>query len=609
MIQKYTQLSDTHRNLVQYAIAKVFGVDNQSLIDEVFQHANWCEIPAGAVLFKEGEKHFDVFVLVSGRMVAVLDKPGSGREVLGEISRGETVGEMALLTGEPRSATVLAVRDSLLMQITHEAFEKLAKKHPQIVFNIARLIIQRLQRVNISQKVAYNVVNICLVPGSNGVDMNAFARQLHQFMSRYGNCLLLTAELVDQYLDQPGMARTSAEDTFSSQRLTMWLDQQEAQHDFLILVTDGHTSAWAKRCIRQADEILYICQADDTPSQRLKEMASHSSSLSTSKTLVLLQPPHTDLPSGTAAWLKNLNFKFHHHIKLGEKAGYERLARFLSGNPVGLVLSGGGAKGIAHIGVYRAMVEAGVPIDLVGGTSIGSVIGGLIALGKTPQEVHDMAREYFLNNPTPITDFNVLPIISLMRGRKMDHLLSRVFGQINIEDCWLNNFWISTNLTNTTPFIHRKGSLARAIRCSISLPGIFPPVVYQQCIHVDGGIFNNLPIDVIMALGVKKIAAVDLDVTQDEHLGIDQLPSTWQILLNRMYSRNSQHQIPSLMTTIMKSCMVSSDVQARKFRSEVGLYFNPDVSKVGLMDWKQYDETVKIGYEHACEVIEQWEGF
>lgn len=603
-------LIETYGPLIRESLGKYFGLIDPASIEQVIELSEWQELRAGKYLIRQGEQSTDLYILISGRLIALINKGQSKQEILGEITRGETIGEMALFTGEPRSASIVAVRDSLLLKLSKAAFQRLLKDHPEILFNITRVIIQRLKRVNLSKTVTYKVVNICIAPGSQHLNLQGIASDLHKLLSKYGKCMLLSTSIVDVLLGKEGIAKARSENQDDYRKLSMWLEKVEAAHDFLIYIAEDVDSGWTERCLRQADEILFVCQNDGITHPLAKQFFSRRSEpISINKTLVLLHEPSEKMPAATGELLKKYNFKSHHHVRLGNMDDLDRLARFLSGNAVGLVLSGGGARGLAHIGVYKAMAEAGIKPDMVGGTSIGSIIGGLIAVGTEPGELEEMARQYFLKNPTPITDLNFLPLISLMRGRKMEKLLNQVFGTTTIEDCWLNFYCVSTNLTSSAPVVHNNGSLATAIRCSISLPGIFPPVINGGCVHVDGGIFNNLPIDVMNSNGIKKIAAVDLEVKTEELLEIEKLPNAWGVIKSNLGMSESNVEVPTLMSTIIHSCTVASDVQARRWRPLVGLYFNPKLSNVGLMEWKRFDEIVEFGYRHAVEVLDTWEGF
>ncbi len=522
-------------------------------------------------------------------------------------------GEMALFTGEPRSATILALRDSVVVKVTKEAFEEMIRRHPTMVINIAKLIIQRLKRLNLAEHLAYKVVNICLVPISKHLDWGSVARRIAAELKQHGKVLLLDAATVDGHLHRKGLAQVAQSDQERYQHLLAWLDEMEAQHDFVLYIADDHLSEWTKKCIRQADEILLAADAGSCSALSPVESWLAKEKEKTpqiSQTLLLVhREGGANVSGGASRWLENRMVKFHHHLRWDVRQDFKRLGRFLSGKAVGLVLSGGGAKGMAHIGVYRALKERGVEFDLVGGTSIGSVIGAFIAQELSPEEIYERNRAYFLNNPTPVTDFNLLPIISFMKGKKLDRLLRQVFGDQDLEDLWINFFCVSSNLTQTRAMVHRRGLLRQALRASISLPGIFPPVICDNEILVDGGIFDNLPIGVMGDLGIARIIAVDLDVKADYALPENRMPSSWRVLAEKLFTRRPRLKVPTIMSTIIQTSTIYSELQARRYRSEVGLYFHPDVRKFGLMDWKKFDEIVEVGYRHACEVLDRWEGF
>ncbi|RMF24284.1 MAG: hypothetical protein D6765_12005, partial [Bacteroidetes bacterium] len=347
----------------------------------------------GEVLFEQGERGRDLYILVSGRLQAVVRQHNGQTKVIGEVSRGETVGEMALFTGEPRSASIVALRDSVVVKVSQEAFQEMIRRHPTMVINIAKLIIQRLKRLNLAEQLAYKVVNICLVPVSKGLDRAGVARRLADELSRHGKVLLLDAAAVDEHFHSPGLAQAAQTDQERYQPLVAWLDEMEALHDFVLYLADAEPTEWTKKCLRQADEILLLADAQASPAFSAVERWLAEGEETTprkSQTLLLLHREGGAQVTGRAArWLKQRRVKFHHHLRWSLRKDFERLARFLSGKAVGLVLSGGGAKGMAHIGVYRALVESGVQFDLVGGTSIGSVMGAFIAQELSPEEIFE----------------------------------------------------------------------------------------------------------------------------------------------------------------------------------------------------------------------------
>jgi len=595
---------------VRANLSKVFGEMDQAMFNSIVPLLEWRELPGNQYLFHQGESGDSLFVLLSGRLQVVIKRPGAAEETVGEISKGETVGEMALFTGKPRTAGIIAVRDSVLVQISRSAFEEIVSSYPNVVMNITKLIIERLNQRNVGERVPNRVANIAVIPLSPGSDLNGFSSQLAAKMQGHGNTLHLTAGSVNSILQKEGIANSLSNDEAYHQ-LSAWLDDQEAKHDYFIYQADAEATEWTKRCLRHADEVLLIAHAHDDPALKKIENAllyGPNKITSAGQVLVLLHEDQASETTNTSQWLSERTLRRHHHLVAGAESDMARLGRFLTGNAIGLVLSGGGAKGLAHIGVYRALVEHNIPIDMIGGTSIGSIISGPIAKRWSPEKLHGTAREAFLANPTPISDYNLLPIVSLLKGHRLNKLLKGFLGQSNIEDLHLSYFCISSNLTKTKAVVHRQGSLFQAVRASISLPGVFPPTIIGKDLHIDGGIFNNLPIDVMEEMGVGHIAAVDFDMGGEEGIEINAIPSTWQIIKSKLWGKK-RYNIPSLMATLIQSTTLNSDHKTRSIRSHAGLYFNPDLSKFGLIEWKSFDQIVEAGYQEAKAVLEKWEGF
>jgi predicted acylesterase/phospholipase RssA len=268
----------------------------------------------------------------------------------------------------------------------------------------------------------------------------------------------------------------------------------------------------------------------------------------------------------------------HHHVRRNTVTDWARLGRFLSGTATGLVLSGGAAKGIAHIGVIRALEEAGIPIDFLGGTSMGALMGAGRAHDWSGEKMRQVARPVFLSKPT--SDLNLFPRVSLFKGAKMESVLQKLFGETQIEDLWLNFFAVSCNLTQKRPHIHRTGRLGDALRASISIPGAFPPKTIGGERFVDGGVFNNMPIDVMATFGVGTLMAVDL-----RDYDSAQKPST------------------GLLSVIVEASMVAGQYLAAQNSPQVDLLFNPPTGGVGMLEWGKFDTIEQVGYEHAREVL------
>ena len=400
--------------LLRKHLRDFLGDVEPAAMDQLTAHLTWLELPGGQALMTQGEVGDAMFVLVSGRMrVSITDEDGHER-VVREITRGQVVGEMSLLTDDPRSATVVAVRDSVLARLGKPEFNHLLSTSTVVSMALTRQIVRRLQTP--SQRGALDrPVAIGLLPISEGISGTAlaeFAEQLAAGLRQVGTVAVLDAARLDTLAGTPGLSAQPASDVDATRRIAVCLDEMESSHAFVLLLADPAPSAWTQRCSRHCDELLLLAHADAPPDLHATEvecLMQRPTRAQTTEILVLLHPPGRASPQGTQGWLRHRPLAGHVHVRQQESADMARLARLVSRTGVGLVLAGGGARGAAHAGVYRALVEHGIPIDAVGGTSMGAVFGALMAMDAEPKAVIDMFANYFGANPTG--DFSLLPMI------------------------------------------------------------------------------------------------------------------------------------------------------------------------------------------------------
>jgi predicted acylesterase/phospholipase RssA len=279
----------------------------------------------------------------------------------------------------------------------------------------------------------------------------------------------------------------------------------------------------------------------------------------------------------------------------------------LTGKATTLVLGGGGARGFAHIGVLKALQETGrIEIDALGGSSIGSIVAAQIAMGWSLDEITERNRKAFAQNKA-LHDLT-LPLVSLLKGRHGDRILEDFFGDTLIEDLTHDFFCVSTNLTRGSVVIHRRGELLSSIRASISVPGILPPVFSAGDILVDGGVLNNLPVDVMQGLHQSDVIAVDVSPVEDLSTGPDfkQCPAPWEILWQQIKPGASAHKVPKIFDILMRSATIASTRAAQKMSREVSLFLHPPTEAFGMTEWNAFDHLVELGYESSKAPIEDW---
>jgi len=566
------------------------GLDRDARLT-IEAEAGWTALQSGDVLFREGDAADALYVVVTGRLRVLVASPSGAEVALAEVGRGEIVGEMALLTGDPRSATVVAVRDTRLVRLSRAAFERIVQQCPGAMLLVTRRLVRRLQQANRGPRAQASLATIALVPLDARVDPVALGDLLVHALGAAGTATLVTRARVDAEVGR-GVASGDADEG----RLVAWLDGLERDYRYVVYAGDAGATPWTARCGRQADRLLFVADGDREPVAAMGETVQHLARVPARRDLLLLHASAAQ-PTRTSDWLALSGARAHHHVRLHEPADIARLSRLLTGRGVGLVLGGGGARGFAHIGVIQALQEAGVPIDAIGGTSMGAVIAAQFAAGADITELREVNRRHWVKQ-NPLKD-KTLPVVALLAGRRLDRMIDTMFGTLQIEDLWTNFFCVSADLTRAEMRVHERGALGRAVRASMSLPGIAIPVHDTGSMLVDGGLLNNLPADVMRAT-CGKVIAVDVSPAKDLAIAAPYPPaaSGWRLLWGRRASN-----LPGIGAILMRSVMLSSTRHQTSIAREVDLFLHPSLESFGMFEWDAVDGIADAGYRFAREAL------
>lgn len=597
--------------LVDHLRTFLQGIEPEAL-ELLCNHLEWVEVPGGSTLISQGEPGESMYITVSGRLRAyVRDADGQQRRVA-DMGRGQIIGEISLFTDAPRAATVVAVRDSVLVRLTKDMFKHLLASSAQVSIALTRQIIQRLQ-AGPAPAAMERPVALGLLPISAGVELRAFGDALAQQLSRIGSVRVVDSATVDAELHTPGISHREGADATANRRIAMLLDEIEARHDFVLLLADPEPTPWTRRVSRHCDELLLLADARAEPAVHPIEsqcLMRRSPLTEAAEILVLLHPGDTQCPQGTQQWLARRPVADHIHVRPALERDMARLARIQSRTAVGLVLAGGGARGFAHLGVYRALQEQGVEIDCVGGTSIGSVMAAYVASDQPLDRVMANARSAFATNPTG--DWSLLPLLSLIKGQRLRRILEQAVHRLvgfpaQIEDLWKNYYCVATNYSKASEQIVRRGSLVKSLLASISIPGALPPVVHEGDLLCDGGTFNNFPVDVMRGMrGVGTVIGVDLNFRKPRRVDLEDVPTNWALLRDRLRPRGQRrYKLPSLASYLMNVTILYSMSRQRQSQQLTDLYFNPPLDRVGMLEWNRFEQIVQQGYAHGNEVLEK----
>ena len=566
-------------------------------------------LAGGEWLMRQGEEGDALYLLVQGRLQVLVTTPGQGGEsepvFIGEVTPGDSVGEVSLLTGEPRSASIQAIRDSLLVKIGRASFDRLAAQHPALVMKLAGNVASVLHKsTSGKQKSSRRLATISLMPLDDSERVMAFCRQLEGKLTAHGTVLSLTSENLGRS-GAPISQLSEGQDV--PQSLRLWLNDQESKHDFLLFQCLPANSKWTRLARRQSDLVVFVGNAksssEPAPWENALEEACQRSTAR--RMLVLLQPADDGGIQGTANWLDWRHPDFHLHVRDEHPHDISRVARIITGNAIGLVLAAGAARGFAHIGVYGALCDAGVPIDWVGGTSIGAIMGAPIAANWSFKQARDLGKSAFVGGK-PFSDYTI-PLMSLIRGRRMERLL-REHVDFQIEDLPIPFFCVSCNLDNGALNLHERGSLPQALRATAAMIGIIPPAVINKRLAVDGSVINSMPVDIMQQKPVGKIIAVNVSSQKEYRVDYDRLPSPWAVLRGRYLPFTKKYRVAALSTIMLKATELGTLERVNEMSRQADLLLNPPVRKFGMTDMKAFDQIVDAGYEHAKEKIAAWLG-
>jgi len=553
------------------------NLEPQTLL-AVADQLEWFCLPSGKTLFEQGDEANSLYVVTSGTLGAFRRDANNQLQLIGRIQPGETVGEGALLSGGLRTATVRSLRDADLVRFSKEAFDELVKKYPSAMLHIARLTVSRLEQSLRRETPRSSSRSFAILGNGPTVDAAGFGRALTEALAGFGKTELFTRDLVAQH--------TSA-----------WFNEVESRRDYVVFVADDRASSWTRQCIAQADTLILLADASEEPRPWANCDFSGDDAQVVERAELVLQYKRRLRPGVAKCWLAQCPVANHHHVQ--EQADIDRLARILTGNAVGIVLSGGGARGFAHIGVIRALREAGIPIDLCGGTSIGSIIASGVASGWDDKQLVEVYHRAFVER-NPIGDYTI-PLISLASGRRVSRLLRVEMGSGDIEDLLLPYFCVSANLTTGSMVVHRTGTLWRALRASVAIPGVLPPVFSNQQILVDGGVVNHLPVDVMRSFGRGRVIGVD--VGSESSLAACEDVDEMSVLSRLRLLRS--RRAPNILQILLCSGSLSTQLITDANRQQSSILLTPELEGIGMLDWHAFDRAIEAGYRSTAERMDE----
>ncbi|HET9028508.1 MAG TPA: cyclic nucleotide-binding domain-containing protein [Trueperaceae bacterium] len=570
--------------------------DVEQVIQELQDTAEFVAIPGDGVLYRPGDPADGMYLVASGRLQVM---PDGGEEAHAyQASRGESVGELGVLGGATRTETVSALRDSHVLRLP----ATLVESYPAVMARIARTAVERLDSRRHVGVHGNGLRTVALMAAHADAPVREVAGLLERQLSDSGSTLLIDEAYVTSVFGGALPASGSVLDV----ALTHWLNNLEAEHSYLVLIGDSNPDdcsdsarAWIDRCRRQADAVLVVADATAAPD------AITSTAPATAQ-LVLLHPAGSAAPSGTMPWLEGTRATVWHHVRAGDGYGMPRLVRRLTGRALGLVFSGGGARGYAHIGLLKAVEDLGIEVDMVAGTSMGALIAGGYAFSGSSAEVERAAVMF--GDKKRLLD-RTLPIVALTKSSGVTNTYTSVFGGGRIEDLWMPFVCVSANLFEAVPVEHTTGLIWEAIRASSAIPGIFTPFVQDGALLVDGAIMNAFPVDLMRDMvgsGTVVASSVMSKSARREPFTFGPSVSGWRALAQYLRPRKHRTRYPTIIKTLMEATSVGSKHQSITARKLADIVVEHPVQAYSKLDFQNHAELIEIGYRHALAELEAW---
>lgn len=591
--------NNNHEEMIQFVErCRLFSSLAADNIIEILPHFEHLKMHAGDILFSQGDESDYLYILTHGELISYLTTSSGKTKIIGTINPTETVGELGALSGEVRSLTIAAVEDTELLRLPNDVFKTLCGNHPEVLSKISNLIIQRsIQTIKLMgyEKPTYNVSIV--YPKVKSISLDLLREKFKHYAEEY-DAIFLSSE------DQTSDVIKSIKETENNNRQVI-IFMSEWKEDIYKFCTDKLSHFY----------LLLNTEEKFTTTNFLKEVLTQVRQISNLRLeLILLHPSNERNIGNTRKWLEIANFNLHHHVRLNVDADMRRLARFMTGSAIAVVLGGGGAKGVMHLGVIKALLEKGITIDAIGGTSIGATVGGCYVhtLNYSQTETSVLSLKRAALEAVSWRNYT-WPMISLYSSNPMTQTFIDMVGNECIEDLWLPFFAVSSNLSENKELVHLRGMLWEAVRGSVAIPGVFPPFVYHGSLLFDGGLVNNLPVDVMRDLIGPKHMIIASSLARkdkvDSKYNFPPILPLKKTLLSRLGLAYKDLTFPPFFETFLEAMLIGSSTNEKKHGLEADILIRPNLTgyKTLFINEERVKELIDVGYRETLRALERYD--
>ncbi len=552
----------------------------------------------GETLIAQGSPSTALFIVNFGSF-DVMNNDNS--QPVAEIGRNQLIGEMGFFASMPRTASVIAARDSEVFEIDRSGFDELMARCPKLQRAILRSLALRLARLAelAGGRVARQSSRACVVAAiraGSGVMPEAFLDKWRKCVMALDRSCFLTSSDVQKQL---GSARA---DPYA---IANWLAEVERNHDLVICIADDTLTGWTQTALHSADQVLMVASGAPDVLNDAESLALTLFPLARRR-LVRVHARRTRTAPATAPWLRLRDVFMVHHLAMEDDKDFYRLGRFLTGQAIGFVAGGGGAFGPAHIGIFKAFKESRIEFDIHGGASVGAAMTAAFSLLIEPDEFEASIQDMFVRRNA--LERLTLPKYSLLDHTRLDRFLQHSFGSAPIEDAWKPYFALAANLSNYTMRILRTGPIWEAVRASCAIPAVLPPFFDDQGhMLVDGAVADNVPLAVMKSLKAGPNLIIDLRPKNERSYKIDYkaIPGRWALLARslNLFSRQKRLDCPGPASVIQRSLFSNiRDNEIIEHSADLVLR-PPPFPGSSFMNWRRHREVSNAAYHWTLKTI------
>jgi predicted acylesterase/phospholipase RssA/CRP-like cAMP-binding protein len=582
---------------------------SDSEIRRVAETVRLVQYESGKPVCRQGESGRAMYILAKGRVKVVLEVEGEPHRLLDYLDQGDHFGEMAMLTDGHRNATVLTVMDSELFELDQDGFAQLLEQVPGFAANLSRTLGFRLRRETSGSRRRGGPKSFALV--NTAPWTCELIRPLAAALTNSGDSLQVVTDREKVWPSEGNYpierleADTSGDDRVNviRERLARLLPQRDR---VVLDLSLERTRDELKGVLLQCEQIWWLVEPlTAAPALDRLRLLLESDPELTDRVLIVwvlrdedaFAPPRAAIEGVTRRDMKIPLVQRDEAPSRRQKLGLSRLVHHVHETRVGIALGGGGARGMAHLGVLRALENAGIYFDLMSGTSAGALTGVGYAGGLTA----DFSLEHFLEDLRPGAIFRALPrgnlwfMLFKFRTLAWDRMLRRYLSDATLEQLDIPFSAVTADLVGGRQIIVDQGDAVHAILESINLPVVSRPILRRGMALVDGGILNNVPTDILPQRGADVVIGVDIASRLKQRFAGH----------SRGGSDERPRRRPGVLETMMRVNEVQDYAVTSPHPSSYDLLVSVDTSEFDFANFSRANELAEVGQQATEEAIPQ----